>query len=170
MCIIIFPGIAAVYSDDDYGNPEMDSHWAKVGDTVTLRYVEEFEDDNPGTGEVYGAWENVPEGAPYASRAIKYRDIDYTVAALVNVPYALGYRYFGSDEFVLNDRTFVQDTGTDSVMLYAFDTTDEANASMRNSFRIIRKTRTRSLITRARQPMRLNLRVLAPCSCCSAAR
>jgi putative ABC transport system permease protein len=122
--------IAAVYSDDDYGNPEMDSHWAKVGDTVTLRYVEEFEYYNPGTGEVYGAWENVPEGAPYASRAIKYRDIDYTVAALVNVPYALGYRYFGSDEFVLNDRTFVQDTGTDSVMLYAFDTTDEANASM----------------------------------------
>ena len=46
--------MAAVYSDDDYGNPEMDSHWARLGDTVTLRYVEEFEYYNPNTGEVYG--------------------------------------------------------------------------------------------------------------------
>ncbi len=33
--------IAAVYSDDDYGEPRPDSHWAKLGDTVTIRYVEE---------------------------------------------------------------------------------------------------------------------------------
>ena len=33
--------IAAVYSDDDYGNADMDSHWARLGDTVTVRYVEE---------------------------------------------------------------------------------------------------------------------------------
>ena len=52
-----------VYSDDDYGQPEMDSHWARLGDTVTLRYVEEYEYYNPDTGEIYGPWENVPEGA-----------------------------------------------------------------------------------------------------------
>ena len=74
--------IAAVYSDDDYGNPAMDSHWARLGDTVTIRYVEETEYYNPDTGEVYGPWENVPEGASYVDRAIKYRDVDYTVAAL----------------------------------------------------------------------------------------
>ena len=51
--------VAAVYSDDDYGNPEMDSHWARLGDTVTIRYVEEYEYYNPDTGEVYGPWENV---------------------------------------------------------------------------------------------------------------
>ena len=34
------------------------------------------------------------------------------------------YRYYGSDEFILNDETFVQDTGTSDVMYYAFDTTD----------------------------------------------
>ena len=27
--------VAAVYSDDDYGNADMDSHWARLGDTVT---------------------------------------------------------------------------------------------------------------------------------------
>ncbi len=80
--------VAAVYSVDDYGNPEKDSHWARLGDTVTIRYVEEFEYYNPNTGEVYGLWENVPEGVPYAERAIKYRDAKYTVAALVTVPSA----------------------------------------------------------------------------------
>ena len=122
--------IAAVYSDDDYGNPEMDSHWARLGDTVTIRYVEETEYYNPDTGEVYGPWENVPEGTYYADRAVKYRDMDYTVAALVMVPFAFSYRYYGADEFIMGAETFIRDTGTDSVMYYAFDTTDETNAAM----------------------------------------
>ena len=49
---------------------------------------------------------------------------------MVTVPFALSYRYYGSDEFILNDETFVQDTGTSDVMYYAFDTTDETNAAM----------------------------------------
>ncbi len=122
--------IAAVYSDDDYGEPIMDSHWARLGDTVTIRYVEEYEYYNPTTGEVYGALEDVPEGANYAQRAVKYRDVDYTVAALVVVPSALSYRYYGADEFVLGAQRFIRDTGTDLVMYYAFDTTDESNAAM----------------------------------------
>ena len=122
--------VAAVYSADDYGNPDMDSHWARLGDTVTIRYVEEFEYYNPITGEVYGPWENVPEGAAYTERAIKYRDADYTVAALVTVPSALSYRYYGADEFIMGSETFIRDTETNSVMYYAFDTTDDANAAM----------------------------------------
>lgn len=120
--------IAAVYSEDDYGNARMDSHWAGVGETVTLRYVEEYEYYNPNTGEIYG--DGIPEDQPYRWRAVKYRDVDYEVAALVSVPNALSYRYYGSDEFVLNDQTFIRDTGTDSVMLYAFDTSEESNAAM----------------------------------------
>ena len=48
----------------------------------------------------------------------------------MTVPSALSYRYYGSDEFILNDRTFVQDSGTSDVMYYAFDTTEAANADM----------------------------------------
>ena len=77
--------VAAVYSDDDYGRPELGSHWARLGDTVTIRYVEEYEYYNPDTGEVYGPWENVPEGANWVDRAVKYRDVEYEVAALVTV-------------------------------------------------------------------------------------
>ena len=122
--------IAAVYSDDDYGEPRPDSHWAKLGDTVTIRYVEEWEYYNPLTGEVFPEGTNLDTVAGYASRAKRWRDVDYTVCALVCVPSSLSYRFYGSDEFILNDQTFCTDSGTDAVMLYAFNTTDEANAAM----------------------------------------
>lgn len=122
--------IAAVYAEDDYGNADLDSHWARLGDTVTVRYVEETEYVDPDTGIAYASVEDVPDGANWVERPVQYRDVEYTVAALVTVPFALSYRYYGSDEFILNDQTFIQDSGTDSVMYYAFDTTDEANAAM----------------------------------------
>ena len=122
--------IAAVYAEDEYGNADPNSHWARLGDTVTVRYVEESEFYDPDTGEVWAAYEDIPEGANWVERPAKYRDVEYTVAALVTVPSALSYRYYGTDEFVMNDQTFMQDSGTDSVMYYAFDTADEANADM----------------------------------------
>ena len=73
---------------------------------------------------------DVPAWANYVARPVKYRDVNYEVAALVTVPSALSYRYYGADEFILNDQTFIQDSGTSDVMYYAFDTTEEANASM----------------------------------------
>lgn len=125
--------IAAVYSDDDYGKAIMDSHWARVGDTVTIRYVERYAYYDRDTGEVYGDWENIPnpETTNLGSRAAEYQDVDYTVAALVTVPSAFSYRYYGTDEFVMGAETFIRDTGTDSVMYYAFDMeSDTANAAM----------------------------------------
>ena len=122
--------IAAVYAEDEYGSADQNSHWARLGDTVTLRYVEQSEFYDPDTGEVWAAYEDIPDGANYIERPTQYRDVAYTVTALVSVPSALSYRYYGNDEFILNDKTFVQDTGTDSVMYYAFDTTGEANAAM----------------------------------------
>lgn len=122
--------IAAVYAEDEYGNADRNSHWARLGDTVTVRYVEKFEYYDPDTGDVWTAPEDIPNGANWVERPVKYRDVDYTVAALVTVPSALSYRYYGSDEFILNDVTFVQDSGTSDVMYYAFDTTETANADM----------------------------------------
>ncbi len=120
--------VAAVYSADDYGRANMDSHWARLGDTVSMRYVDEVKYVNMETGEVLNT---IPEdGQNFTTRAKSWRDIEYEVAALVLVPSSLGYRYYGKDEFVLNDQTFIQDTGTNSVMYYAFDTTEEANAGM----------------------------------------
>ena len=42
------------------------------------------------------------------------------------MPYPLSYRYFGADEFVLGDQTFIEDTHTANVMLYAFNMKNDA--------------------------------------------
>ena len=124
--------VAAVYSDDDYGNPEMDSHWARLGDIVTLSGMwRRWRMWTRTPASPIPARRTCPPGASYVARAVKYRDVEYEVAALVTVPIRLlSYRYYGADEFILNDQTFMQDSGTDSVMYYAFDTTDEANGAM----------------------------------------
>ncbi len=113
--------IAASLSTDDYGKPDWNSHWARVGDEVTIRYVEQYEEYNPLTGEIYGPEVDLNTVDTWARRAKVYRDEVYTVAALVDVPHALGYRYYGADEFILNDETFRGDSGTANVMYYAFD-------------------------------------------------
>lgn len=126
--------IAAVYTTDDYGKPYWGSNWAKLGDTVTIRYWEEVEFYNPDTGETYPEdtdWENVPWAA---TRATAYRDVSYTVAALVDVPHTLSYRYYGLNEFILNGKTFIRDSGTRDVMYYACNMEDEAAAEAMEVF------------------------------------
>ena len=127
--------VAAVYAEDDYGSAELDSHWARLGDTVTVRYVEETAYVDPDTGTAYASPEDVPAGANWVAQPVKYRDVEYEVAALVTVPSAFSYRYYGADEFILNDQTFLRDSGTSDVMYYAFDTTDEANDAMEEFLR-----------------------------------
>ena len=75
------------------------------------------------------------------SRAVEYQEVTYEVAALVAVPSCLGYGYYGADEFVLNDVTFCQDTQSDSVMLYAFNTQEGGATPWRTSWPTTRKTR-----------------------------
>ena len=127
--------VAAVYSADETGNADLDSNWARLGDIVTVRYVEESEFVDPDTGIAYPSVEDVPAGANWVEQPVKYRDVEYEVAALVSVPSAFSYRYYGADEFILNDQTFIQDSGTSDVMYYAFDTADEANDAMEEFLR-----------------------------------
>jgi putative ABC transport system permease protein len=123
--------IAAVYSEDDYGNPQKDSHWAKVGDKVTLRYVEDYEYYDPETGEILD-FDKISDHQSYRMRAKSYRDMEYDVAALVIVPHSLSYRYYGSDQFVMNDETFMNDSGSSAVMYYACDVSDKSTKTMEN--------------------------------------
>ena len=125
--------IAAVYLSDDYNAPQWGSNWAKLGDTVTVRYITEMEYFYRDTGETVEDLDAAIEGnRPWGERAKVYEDIDYTVCALVRIPNSISYRYrvLGCDEFILGAERFKQDTGTDSVMTYLFNTTDEAEAGM----------------------------------------
>ncbi len=121
--------VAAVLRTNDRGEVYPDSHWAKVGDTITLRYPTEWECYNPDTGEIYANAEDAGDH-PYLERPTVYRDETVTVAALVLVPNHLSYRFYGSDEFVLNADTFRDVTGKSDVMLYAFDTKDGTEGEM----------------------------------------
>lgn len=122
--------IAAVCLTDDYGNVMSDSCWANVGDIVTLRYVEDYETYDLATKEIIEDGVEIEDPATVQIRASKYEEVEYEVVALVAIPYSLSYRYHSWNAYVLNDQTFIQDTGTDCVMLYAFDTTEESSASM----------------------------------------
>ena len=126
--------IAAVYETNDYGEVQPGSAWAKVGDTITLRYVEATEAYYTDTGELIpddADWAQVEaSGRDYSVRATRYRDVTYTVCAAVTVPSTLSFRYIGGDLFLLNGDRFLQDTGTAATMCYAFNTTPETNAAM----------------------------------------
>ena len=125
--------IAAVYLSDDYNATQWGSNWARLGDTVTIRHITEMEYFYRDTGEIIEDVDAAIEGnRPWGERAKVYEDIDYTVCALVRVPSSISYRYrvLGADEFILGAERFKQDTSTDSVMSYLFNTTDDAEEGM----------------------------------------
>lgn len=123
--------IAAVYTANDYDIPDMDSHWARPGDTVLMRYVDEYEYYDLDSGEILDP-DTLKENQDYGMRAAVYRDVEYEVAAAVTLTHSLGYRYYGADEFIMNDKTFTRDTGTDCVMLYTFNAEDDKEAALEN--------------------------------------
>ena len=121
--------IAAVAYEDDYGNIMKDSVWANVGDTVTIRFVDEYEFYDTETGRIYTD-EDENWGESWAQRAVQYKDVEFQVAAVVTYPQTLSSRFGGYDEFILNSRTFLENAGATEPMLYAFNTTDEANGAI----------------------------------------
>lgn len=121
--------IAAVYHTDDYNEFEPNSHWAKVGDQITLRYVDTMEYYDPQTGEaVKDITDADITSLPF--RPSTYRDITYTVAACVTMSHSMSYRYYGMDAFVLNAEVFQRDSNTSGIMTFLYDTTKKSNATM----------------------------------------
>ena len=120
--------IAAVYMESDYGGPELDTHWAKVGNTVSIRYVER-EWYDPDTEEII---ENPLDYMyqPIGYRDVDYHDVEYEVVATVVVPGTMTYRYFGDYDYVLNSETFKKDSGMDTVLYYVFDMEEDAIPAM----------------------------------------
>ncbi len=128
--------IAAVYSPDEYGVTYENVNCFQVGDTVTLRYVEEWMNVDINTGEELSADEVDARWAQgetnYVPRAKVYQEKEYTVCAQISIPSALTYRYstLGASELAMGAKLFQQDTGMSSVMIYAFNTAEESNAAM----------------------------------------
>ena len=128
--------IAAVYAADDYGVIHEDDNCFKVGDTVTLRYVKEWVNVDTDTGEEITAEESNARWnrgeTNFVPRAKVYEEKEYTVCAMIEIPRALTYRYttLGGSALAMGAELFRRDTGMNSVMVYAFNTTEESNAAM----------------------------------------
>ncbi len=129
--------IAAVGYVDDYGTLIPGSAWAGIGDTVTLRYVSEWmyldrETGEEITGEEIDDRLSRDEGGTWFKRPKVYEEKEYTVCALVTIPSAISFRYGlkGADDYILGAEQFRKDTGTDLIMIYPFNTTEDANAAM----------------------------------------
>ena len=122
--------IAAVYQTDDYSHPIEGSNWAKTGDEITIRYVYEWEYQNPDTGEVIPEEEWETYEGEFTEEPVRFEDITYRVAACVMIKLPMTFRFYGDDEFLLNAEAFKRDCKTANVMTYMFDTTDESNSSM----------------------------------------
>ncbi len=128
--------IAAVYSADEYGMINENANCFQVGDTVKLRYVEEWTNVDTDTGEEISPEEadaRYERGeANFIPRVERYTEKEYTVCALIEIPSALTYRYstLGASELAMGAELFKRDTGMNSVMIYAFNTAQESNTAM----------------------------------------
>lgn len=113
----------AVYTDD-YGNVTNPDFYPAVGEDVTVTYLDEVQIIDSRTGEPCS--EDTPE--EYLDDYIAAsHDVEYTVCALVKVPYSMGFRYsnFGYNA-VLPVEVLQKDSGQTVIPLfYLFDTPDE---------------------------------------------
>lgn len=105
---------------DQHGHSDSSSQ-VKPGDKVLIRYADGVEYYNPNTGEVYPDYDTIRSDEPYRTRPLGGRLVEYEVAAVVKLPSKFSYRYFISDEYILNAETFREHSGMDSIMYYAFD-------------------------------------------------
>lgn len=118
--------IAIAVSLDDYGNLPNPEYYPKVGDTITATYADDVKYIDSRTGEL--CTEDTPEEY-LQEKLYGARDVEYTVCALVELPYSMSYRYGGIGyETVLSVDTAQRDSGDAAIpMLYLFDTADETD-------------------------------------------
>ena len=97
-----------------------------MGDTITATYADDVKYIDSRTGEL--CTEDTPEEY-LQEKLYGARDVEYTVCALVELPYSMSYRYGGIGyEAVLSVDTAQRDSGGAAIpMLYLFDTADEAD-------------------------------------------
>ena len=97
-----------------------------MGDTITATYADDVKYIDSRTGEL--RTEDTPEEY-FQEKLYGARDVEYTVCALVELPYSMSYRYGGIGyETVLSVDTAQRDSGGAAIpMLYLFDTADDAD-------------------------------------------
>lgn len=115
--------IAIRVHTDDYGNVENIERYPKIGDTLTMVYQNMYAIDTR-TGEPADPATTPEEYVEI--REEEPREVDYTVCALVKVPYAMTFRYSGLGyDTILPAERMKEDCGAELIRkFYLFDTPD----------------------------------------------
>ncbi len=126
--------IAIAVDTDDYGNPLGAESCPRPGEKVTVTYTDEWYYEDSRTGEP------VTDATPeeYIQYHIeKSHDVEYTVCALVTIPYQISFRttiMFGM-EAVMGKEQLEKDSGQELYSLfYMFDTADQEAEQEAESF------------------------------------
>lgn len=114
--------IALPVETDDYGTPQMTEHYPRPGDKLTVTYVDEGYYADSRTGEP------VTDATPeeYIQYHIeKSHDVEYTVCALVTVPYQISFRaslMYGMDAIMGTEQLKADSREELYSLFYMFDT------------------------------------------------
>lgn len=104
------------------------SDFFKLGDKIKVRYTDLVQYINSADGNIYTSFEDIPK-SEYADIEIEniYHDVWYEICAVVDIPYALGYRYsILGDLFLLDVKNFRTETENIAPLYIAFDVSDGA--------------------------------------------
>lgn len=122
--------LAAVYAHSDDGVVQWSDNYARVGDVITLRYVDEWEYYNLYTGEALDDPDALDPNQ-VGRRPASWRDVDYEVAACISVPVPMSFRSYSGPQFALNDRRLARDSGGSPRLLnLCFDTAEGRQADL----------------------------------------
>lgn len=102
--------IAAVYQTEDNGEVIPESNYVKMGDKVTVRYVETWMSCAVSDGRILTDEETkMMNPEEYYVTPERYHDVIYTVEALVTMPRAMSGRGISGAEFILGTDTLKRD-------------------------------------------------------------
>ena len=148
----VYEGDIAKLSESGYIAVEKNDYF-KLGDKLTFIYCDKWEYINTQTGTTYTDFESIPINEyEFIEMNEETHEVVYEVAAVVEVPYTLGYRFSMGGImplFITSSEDLFAQSEYCKPLYIAFDTTDEAEAEMEKFLADYTETNTLSYTSRA---------------------
>ena len=146
----IYEGDIAKLSESGYIAVEKNDYF-KLGDKLTFIYCDKWEYINTQTGTTYTDFESISINEyEFIEMNEETHEVVYEVAAVVEVPYTLGYRFsMDTPLFITSREDLLAQSEYCKPLYIAFDTTDEAEAEMEKFLADYTETNTLSYTSRA---------------------
>lgn len=146
----VYEGDIAKLSESGYIAVEKNDYF-KLGDKLTFIYTDKWEYINTQTGTVYTEFESIPLNEyEFIEINKETHEVVYEVAAVVDVPYTLGYRFsMDTPLFITSSDDLFAQSEYCKPLYIAFDTTYEAEAEMEKFLADYTETNTLRYTSRA---------------------